>query len=303
LPNAGGQQSICKCGRQLINFSLQMHSNIVSLFKRFGRRVFQNRTRQSSKTLAVIVETTKMTIDKNKIFEIISFTADSKFYYAASMDKASFMDENWVKHTDIEIDFGQSRYGGPVFDLPPNVQPPSGFLFAAQLDLSKFSPFDKSGLLPKTGQLIFFSSIRNAAGEIGKVIYADVPNDHLIRHVIEHEDDFFTGKLIDKIFADTETLQERYYVPEDEWGKQHLNEDGKNWGYFEGSERSKIFGILTHCQYDEEQILEQAFSNKTVLLQIGENGFNDEGVFSVLIDKDDLKNKRFDNCEFLWGQS
>lgn len=244
-----------------------------------------------------------MTIDKNKIFEIISFTADSKFYYAASMDKASFMDENWVKHTDIKIDLGQSRYGGPVFDLPPNIKPPSGLLFAAQLDLSKFSPFNKSGLLPKTGQLIFFADIRNETGEIGKVIYADVPNSVLIRHVIEHEDDFFTGKLVDKISADTETLSERYYVPDDEWGKQHLNEDGKNWDYFEGSKRSKIFGILTHCQYDEEQIIGQTLSNKTILLQIGENDFNDEGVFTVLIDKDDLKNKNFDNCEFLWGQS
>ena len=32
-------------------FSLQMSINIVSLFKHFGRLVFQNRTRQSSKTL------------------------------------------------------------------------------------------------------------------------------------------------------------------------------------------------------------------------------------------------------------
>lgn len=32
-------------------FILQMHRNIVSLFKRFGRRVFQNRTSSSCKTL------------------------------------------------------------------------------------------------------------------------------------------------------------------------------------------------------------------------------------------------------------
>jgi hypothetical protein len=30
---------------------LQMHRNIVSLFKRFGRRVFQNRTSSSCKPL------------------------------------------------------------------------------------------------------------------------------------------------------------------------------------------------------------------------------------------------------------
>ena len=244
-----------------------------------------------------------MIIDKNKIFDIISFTADSKFYYPASMHKTSFMDENWVKHTEIKIDLGQSRYGGPIFDLPPNVTPPTELLFTAQLDLSKFSQFDKSGLLPKTGQLILFADIRNEVGEIGKVIYTDISNKDLVRHVIEHENDFFWGKLIDKISTDTETLAARYYVPEDDWGKQHLNEDGKNWDYFKGSDQSKIFGILTHCQYNEEKIIEQAFSNKTVLLQVGENEFNEEGVFTVLIDKDDLKNKRFDNCEFMWGQS
>ena len=32
-------------------FILQMHRNIVSLFKRFGRRVFQSRTSSSCKTL------------------------------------------------------------------------------------------------------------------------------------------------------------------------------------------------------------------------------------------------------------
>jgi len=37
-------------------FILQMPRNIVSLFKRFGRRVFQNRTSSSCKTLAVIVK-------------------------------------------------------------------------------------------------------------------------------------------------------------------------------------------------------------------------------------------------------
>jgi hypothetical protein len=35
-------------------FILQMHRNIVSLFKRFGRRVFQNRTSSSCKPLGAI---------------------------------------------------------------------------------------------------------------------------------------------------------------------------------------------------------------------------------------------------------
>lgn len=36
---------------------------------------------------------------------------------------------------------------------------------------------------------------------------------------------------------------------------------------------------------------------------MGENGFNDEEVFSVLIDKEDLKNANFENCEYAWSQS
>ena len=43
--------------------------------------------------------------------------------------------------------------------------------------------------------------------------------------------------------------------------------------------------------------------DEILLLQIGENGFNDEGVFSVTIPREDLKKLNFDNCEFAWGQS
>jgi hypothetical protein len=40
-------------------FILQMHRNIVSLFKRFGRQVFQSRTSSSCKTLAATVRQTQ----------------------------------------------------------------------------------------------------------------------------------------------------------------------------------------------------------------------------------------------------
>lgn len=240
-------------------------------------------------------------MDKTKqIFEIISFTADNKQYYPASMKHESWMPENYVKHTQIEIPLGHSRYGGPVVDLPSGIEHPKDLRFAAQLDLSKFSPFDKSGLLPKTGQLIFFADIMN---DTGKVIYTDVPNDQLLRITKEHEDHFFSGVLIDKIYADTETLEERFREPEDDDEEEAANEDGKVWDYFLGSDKSKIFGIYTHCQYGQEEIEEITFSDKILLLQIGENGFNDEGVFSVTIPKEDLKRLNFDNCEFIWGQS
>ncbi len=260
---------------------------------------------------------------KKQIFDIISFTADEKEYYPASMERQNWMTDNNVKHTDIDIALGQSRYGGPVVDLPIGMEYPEGLRFAAQLDMATVSPFDKTGLLPKKGQLIFFADIRN---DIGKVFYADVPNEELVRVTKEHEDDFFSGVLIDQIYADTETFEERYGEPEYEFededefddydddfedeDEEELDEDELDddedeleWNYFAGAERSKIFGIYTNCQLQEEEIEEITFSDKLVLLQVGENGFNDEGVFSVLIPKEDLKNLNFDNCEFVWAQS
>jgi hypothetical protein len=97
----------------------------------------------------------------NQNFHIISFTADNRQYYPTSMVKESWMPDTYCKHTDIEIPIGHSRYGGPVIDLPRGIEHPKNLRFAGQLDLAKFSPFDKTGLLPKTGQLIFFADILN----------------------------------------------------------------------------------------------------------------------------------------------
>jgi uncharacterized protein YwqG len=84
---------------------------------------------------------------------------------------------------------------------------------------------------------------------------------------------------------------------------EYVNKNGKVWDETAGSEKSKIFGIFTHCQYSQEEIEEIVFSDRVLLLQVGENEFNDEGVFSVLIDINDLRRRIFDNCEFAWGQS
>ncbi len=235
-----------------------------------------------------------------KKFDIIRFTACNTRYYPTSMERSKWMGDNYLKHTEINIEIGQSRYGGPVVDMPPEIEYPDNMRFAAQLDLAVFSQFDKTNLLPKTGQLIFFADIGT---ETGKVVYSDILNEKLIRTIKEHEDNFFDGVLIDKVFADAETMNERFREPKDDWDRKHINAEGKIWNDFAGYEKSKIFGIYTHCQYDQEDIEKITFSDKILLLQVGEGGFNDEGVFSVLISKKDLENKIFDNCEFAWGQS
>lgn len=101
------------------------------------------------------------------------------------------------------------------------------------------------------------------------------------------------GKVI---YADTETLEERFRELEDEDEEEETIEDVKIWDYFLGSDKSKIFGIYTHCQYEQKEIEEITFSDKILLLQIGENGFSNEGIFSVTIQREDLKKLNFDNC-------
>lgn len=235
-------------------------------------------------------------------FDIIRFTPDYHAYHAVLIDM-SYNKSNagkYLKHTEIHIPMGVSRYGGPVVDMPPGIDYPENLLFAAQLDLSQFAPFDKSGLLPKSGQLIFFADIRK---DTGRVIYADIPNNQLIRTIKEHDQDFFLGNIIAKIYSDTETLEERFIDSDDPDYSNMKNAEGKIWDDFAGREKSKIFGIYTDCQLGQEEIEEITFSSKVLLIQIGEDGFNDEGVFSVLIEKDDLKERNFDNCILRWSQS
>jgi uncharacterized protein YwqG len=258
------------------------------------------------------IKTTKISnkiinIMSQKTFNIIAFTAADKTYYPSSMERASWMPENWVPVDEIEIPVGSSRYGGPVMDLPPSITPPADLNYAGQIDLSKFWPSDASGLLPEKGHLIFFADI---LADTGRVIFTECETDSLVRTVREHEDNFFSGTLIDKIFPSSENWDDRFSIDEeeedeeDEDGEEDKEDNGKpSWNYFAGSDQSKIFGIFTHCQFSQQEIEEIASSDELVLFQVGENGFNDEGVFTVTIKKDDLINRNFDNCQFYWGQS
>ena len=45
-----------------------------------------------------------------------------------------------------------------------------------------------------------------------------------------------------------------------------------------------MFGIFTNCQWDKED-------------------FNGEGVFTVYMNKEDLKKRDFSKCEYYWAQT
>ena len=156
----------------------------------------------------------------------------------------------------------------------------------------------------RSGHLFIFADIRT---NTGKVIYQNISNEKLSRVVKEHEEDFFMGVAVEGAFSDVEYWSDRYRELADDWEQQNLthllNKEGKIFDDFAGTEKSKLFGIFTHCQLGEERIKEIANSEKVLLLQFGENGFNDVGVFSVLIPKDQLLERNFENCEFFWAQS
>ncbi len=233
-------------------------------------------------------------------FDIVSLAPAVNRYFPESMEKEDWMGDEYVKFTDLEIPLGHSRYGGPVIDLPSDVHFPPGMRFAAQLNLSEISKYDASGLLPEKGHLIFFADM---ISDKGKVFYSRESNENLQRQIVEHEGNFWDGVLIERIWSDTESWEDRFREPEDDWDLKRVNEEGLIWDDFAGSEKSKLFGIFTHCQLGQNEIESITNSDRIVLLQIGEDGFNDEGVFSVLIAKNDLKELYFEKCEFHWAQS
>lgn len=230
-------------------------------------------------------------ITPNDNFSIIRFTPTGKWYYPNSVELGILAKtKDYTPHIKANIPIGASRIGGPIIDFPREIPFPDNMRFAAQLNLSDFSHIDSYKLLPEKGHLYFFI---NGYGDNGKVIYSNSDVSFLERRIIEHEGWFWDGCLIEKFYIENETLDSRY---------ENDPIHGRGWNYFAGSEKSKIFGIYTHCQKSEEKILEILNSSKTLLLQIGED-FTGEGVWSVLIDHDDLKSLNFDACEFEWGQS
>lgn len=221
-------------------------------------------------------------------FKHIRFTPENPTYCQG--EHATFGD--LIDYEKVNIPLGKSRIGGPVVDLPENVEYPKNFYFAAQLNLEKFSKFYINDYLPKTGFLYFFT---DNYCEYGEVIYSDCKVEDLKRVIREHDQSFFSGNLIRNIYVDEENINKRYLKDAEE-------DNESKWDSFAGSEKSKLFGIYTNCQFCEEEIIDEILSEDLVLLQVGED-FTGCGVFTVRIAKSDLEKLDFTKCSFEWSQS
>jgi uncharacterized protein YwqG len=198
--------------------------------------------------------------------------------------------KEYDNYLDKNIPIGCSIIGGPIVDLPPDIEYPEGYNFMAQLNCSEIKPYDKNGLLPENGFLYFFVK---DYGDEGKVFYTQRNKGELKRIIKEHTDSFFYGKTVEGYKSETEAIEKRYMI-----------EDGeKVWDYFKGDEISKIYGIYSNCQAGEEETLEfMKNENRIILLQIGSDYF-DEGCQSVFVNINDIKNKDFSKCIFEYNQS
>lgn len=224
-------------------------------------------------------------------FNIIRFTPTGEWYYPESVELGILAKrKNYTPHTKANVPVGASRVGGPIIDMPGGIAVPDNMRLAAQLNLSDFMSIDPYELLPKKGYLYFFIG---GFGDEGKVIYSNCDASFLERRIFEHENWFWDGCLIERFYIENENLDARY---------ESDPEEGRIWSCFADGEKSKIYGVYTHCQKSEKEILEITDSSRILLLQIGED-FTGDGVWSVLIERDDLKALNFGCCSFEWGQS
>ncbi|WBW96548.1 DUF1963 domain-containing protein [Oceanirhabdus sp. W0125-5] len=224
-----------------------------------------------------------------KDYKYIRFTPEQVGY----CPKQYYHRDTVVGYEEVDIPLGKSRIGGPVVDLPEDIKYPEGLFFAAQINLSEFKDYYFNEYLPKEGFLYVFVG---GYGDTGKVIYSDCEVSELKRVVKEHGEWFYSGNLIKDIYTEEENINERY---DEEWAQ-----DGEElgWDPFAGFEKSKLFGIYTDCQAGEEELKVQLMSEMILLMQIGED-FNGEGILSVRIYEDDLKNLDFSKCIIQWSQS
>lgn len=200
--------------------------------------------------------------------------------------------KEYVNYLEADIPMGCSRIGGPIVDLPDEIKYPDGYYFLAQINCSDIKQFDKIGFLPENGFLYFF--LRDDL-EHGCVYYTDKSIARLKRVIKEHENCNWYGKIIKGYSPEIEKIESRY---------TEADSDGeKEWDYFAGSEISKIYGIYSNCQANEEDVIKFIKDeDKIILLQIG-GDYMDEGCQNVIIKKNDLINKDFSKCTFEYNQS
>lgn len=265
---------------------------------------------------------------KKAIFNTISFCPSEPrhlSYFPLYMEDSGLW-EDLKKLPEVQellatkIPLGSSRYGGSIVDFPVDLNYPSDpeLIFAAQLNLTDISPFDLENRLPKKGHLYFFL---NFDDDIGKVIFHKGETKDLQRIFLEDKAQYWNRyQAISNFKSDTEKWHKNFRKLDTEELKcphckttnfmdcncditghfWHDRDDviGKEyiWEAQEDNLKSKLFGIYSNEQMHYSELEEVTFSDKIVLLQLVGN-YNEDGVFSVLINKTDLENENFERCE------
>lgn len=216
--------------------------------------------------------------NKSKIIDIYKnrMQLDIEDLTDVSIKKFESIKFNLKKKKQFSI--GESRVLSKYIDIPNDLEYPTELEFLAQINLNDISKYDKTDLLPKTGNLYFFQGplIDGTYYECGKVIYSD--NNNLIRkNVFVYNEDM----LLELGIYNIKIKQDTYLEDNDS--------------------ESKVFGIYSDPQLDENDILK--VSNKyLVLLQLGWDIYG-EGVITFLITKEDLINKNFSKVIYTYSQT
>jgi len=271
---------------------------------------------------------------RKETFNIIQFESINQGidkYFPAHIESTGLWKDllNLDQFTQLlneKLPIGKSRYGGAVVDFPKNrtYPDPEKWNFMAQINLVEFKPHDKNNLLPKEGHLFFFMELDT---EKGKTLFFEGNNDDLERKFITEPDDIWgTLEIITNIRSENQKWESNYQTLDKEdlkcpicnksnimdcncditgmfWhDRADIIEKKYIWDDSQNTCTSKMFGIYADVQCVEKEIEEITFSDKIVLFQVGED-INDEGIFSVLIGKEDLKKRDFKNCEYRWSQT
>lgn len=201
--------------------------------------------------------------------------------------------KDFDNYLEINLPMGISRVGGPVVDLPEELSYPEDLCFLSQLNCSELKGYDELGLLPEKGFLYFFVK---DPGDIGRVMYSPKGVESLTRVTREHKDWYYSGRQIGEAKLEKESLVSKYTI-----------QDGQSeWDFFAGTDVTKIFGLYTNCQTNEEETISKQealeLGDMVLLLQIGSD-FSNSGTQSVYIRRKDLLELNFKNCLFEYNQS